>query len=99
MLKITLIETPDEQKLVLEGKLIAPDLSELKTAWEGAHRRQEIRRRIVDLRNTTFIDPSGEQVLIDMKREGAQFIACGVSTTHQLKRLGIRCQRAPLKCR
>src|SRR5689334_15386803 len=99
MLKITLIETPEEQKLVLEGRLMAPDLSELKTAWEGAHTKGEIRRRVVDLRNTTFIDPSGEQVLIAMKRQGAKFVACGVSTTHQLRRLGIRCQGSRLKCR
>ena len=99
MLKITLIETPDEQKLVLEGKLIASDLSELKIAWEGANGKREMRRRVVDLRDTTFIDPSGEQILMEMKRQGAQFIACGVCTPHQLKRLGIPCQGAEQKCR
>jgi len=51
-------------------------------------------RLIVDLRNTTFIDKKSEKVLVHMKHGGAQFIACGISTTHQLEDLGILCKGA-----
>lgn len=92
MLKITIIDTANEQKLVLEGRLTEPDASELESAWETARGPRGRRMCVVDLRNATFIDQSGEKILLRMKGEGAQFIACGVSTTHQLQELGIKCK-------
>jgi anti-anti-sigma regulatory factor len=91
MLKITIIETSTEQRLVLEGKLTEPYISELESAWEKSRRSNCALRRVVDLRSATFIDKSGERILVHMKLDGAHFIACGVSTTHQLDRIGIAC--------
>jgi len=99
MLKITIIDTPAEQKLVLEGRLIEPDISELESAWENARGARGLRACIVDLRNATFLDQSGERTLLRMKREGAEFIACGVSTTHRLEELGIKCKGSVPKSR
>lgn len=92
MLKITIIDTPAEQKLVLEGRLVKSNISELESAWKNAQGARETRRCVVDVRNATFIDESGEKILLDMQEDGAQFIACGVFTKHRLERLGIRCQ-------
>ncbi len=94
MLKITILDTPAEQKLVLEGRLMEPDISELESAWQNARGARGTRRCVVDLRNATFIDESGERILLDMQGEGAQFIACGVFTKHRLERVGIKCRRS-----
>ena len=92
MLKITIIETPTEQTMVLEGRLTEPYVPELESAWKNARRATATRRLIVDLRSATYIDQKGERLLLHMKRRGAQFIACGISTTHQLAQLGITCR-------
>ena len=97
MLKITIIDGPKEQRLILEGRLAEPDLSALTTAWEEVQSSLQGRRCVVDLRSATRIDHSGEGILLDMKREGAHFIACGISTTHQLERLGIKCRGSASK--
>src|SRR5262245_5387457 len=92
MLRITIVDSTDHQKLVLEGRLMEPNVSELESAWETACAARGGRRCIVDLRNATFVDQSGERVLLRMKQDGAQFVACGVSTTYQLEQIGIRCR-------
>jgi anti-anti-sigma regulatory factor len=91
MLKITVIETPEEQRLVLEGRLAEPETSELEAAWKKLRETHAGRRSVVDLRSTTFIDQNGEKALLHLRLDGAHFVACGVSTTHRLAELGIRC--------
>jgi ABC-type transporter Mla MlaB component len=97
VLKITIVDGPEEQRLILEGRLAEPDLSALKSVWEEARSSLGGRRCVVDLRSATRIDHSGEGILLDMMRAGARFIACGVSTTHQLERLGIKCRGSASK--
>jgi anti-anti-sigma regulatory factor len=94
MLKISIIENPTGQTIVLEGTLTEAYLPELETAWSNARLASPALEFIVDLRNTTFIDRKSESVLLRMKRDGAQFVACGISTTHQLEQLGISCKKA-----
>jgi anti-anti-sigma regulatory factor len=91
MLRITVIERLTERILVLEGKLTKPYIAEVESAWQKACGASPVCSCVVDLRNTTFIDQSGERILLDMKQNGARFIACGVSTTDQLHRIGISC--------
>ena len=90
MLKITVIDTPSEQKLVLEGRLTEPDLNLLESAWENTRGTRGNRVCIIDLRNATFLDQSAERILLNMKRGSARFVACGVCTKHQLEQLGIQ---------
>ena len=92
MLKITVFDTQSEQKLVLEGKLAKPDVAVLEAAWENALGTLGKRSCIIDLTNTTSIDPQAEGILLDMKRHSARFVACGISTKHQLEQLGILCK-------
>lgn len=92
MLKITVLDTPSEQKLILEGKLSKPDLAVLESAWEQALGKLGKRSCVIDLSNTTAIDPTAEGILLDMKRHAAQFVACGIATKHQLEQLGIQCR-------
>jgi anti-anti-sigma regulatory factor len=91
-LKISVTDAPGVQRLLLEGRLTAENLSELAAAWESARAARGSRQCIVDLSNATFVDPSAEATLLEMKRDGASFIAPGVCTSHQLAQLGILCE-------
>jgi hypothetical protein len=91
VLRITILETPSEQKWVLQGRLIGPWASELKASWKG-HDGANGRARVVDLREVTFIDASGEKVLMRMMQDDAQFIVGGVYATHVIENLWARCK-------
>ena len=91
MLRVTVVDAPAEQTLILEGSLTGPDLSELISAWQTARVARRARVCIVDLRNATAIDHHAERILKDMKEDGVQFVACGVCTRYQLEQLGIHC--------
>ena len=94
MLRITILETPSEQKWVLQGRLIGPWAAELKASWKGRENANG-RARVVDLREVTFIDASGEKVLMTMMQGGAQFIVGGVYATHVIENLWARCKNRP----
>lgn len=89
MLKITVFEIPAEQRFVLEGRLSEPWLSECESTWECAQVTRQSRRCVVDLTGVTAIDKRGEDLLLRMNREGADFIASGVATRYRLQQLGI----------
>ncbi len=82
MLRITIAETLTEQKWTLEGRLVQPWISELKSTWKktGVDRRE--RKCVVDLTGVTFIDRSGEKALAELSKEGAELIATGCYTRH-----------------
>jgi putative NIF3 family GTP cyclohydrolase 1 type 2 len=82
MLRITITETLSEQKWTLEGRLVQPWVSELKSCWTRTETARQERRCVVDLTAVTFIDRSGEKVLTELSKEGADLIATGVYTRH-----------------
>lgn len=90
VLKVDFIETATEQRWILQGRLIAPWIRELRTSWKNKHRRDERRTRIVDLNEITFIDKSGERLLRLLVSDGAQCIASGGYTKHVVDRLAAR---------
>lgn len=87
MLRITTIDTPTEEKLILEGRLTEPWVVELESHWETMLRASSRRRFVVDLSGVTRIDPSGEGALARMKRDGAEFLARGIRVRHVLDTL------------
>jgi anti-anti-sigma regulatory factor len=82
MLRITIAETLSEQRWTLEGRLVHPWISELKSSWTKTETARRERKCVVDLTAVTFIDKSGEKVLAELSKEGAEFIAAGVYTRH-----------------
>jgi anti-anti-sigma regulatory factor len=82
MLRITIAETLSEQKWTLEGRLVQPWVSELKSCWTQTETARRGRKCVVDLTGVTFIDKSGERALSELCKEGAQLIATGVYTRH-----------------
>jgi len=82
MLRITVAETPSEQRWTLEGRLVQPWITELKSTWMKTQTGRRERNCVVDLTGVTFIDMSGEKVLAELFKQGAELIATGIYTRH-----------------
>ena len=90
MLRISTKEAHNERRLVLEGKLITPWTTELRSACEKARENLKGRELVVDLRNLTVISPEGENLLVTLMSEGIKFRCCGVFTRQVLRQLARR---------
>jgi hypothetical protein len=86
MLKISILDTPNYRRLVIEGKLIAPWAAELKNEWRKATADLDGRELVVDVKGLTAVTEDGENVLLELMKEGARFRS-GVFTKQVLKRL------------
>ena len=95
MFKISIIDTPAQRRLVVEGKLSEPWVDELRTTWRNASRDLEHRKLVIDLSNLTVISSEGENAIFDLMKQGTKFSCCGVLTRHVLKRLAQRCRCDP----
>ena len=93
MLKISVIDSRTERRLVLEGKLIAAWVAELRTAWKAVRREIEGRALVVDLGNVAVISQEGENALLELMNEGAKFRCSGVLTRHVIQELRRRSKR------
>jgi len=80
MLRITIAETLTEQRWTLEGRLVHPWVSELRSNWARTGSARRERKCVVDLTAVTFIDKTGERALTALFKQGAEFIATGVYT-------------------
>src|ERR1700730_12814236 len=87
VLKITITKTPAEMRWVLQGRLVEPWVSELRTNWKKAYRNRKVSSCVVDLNDVTSVDQAGERLLRAMSRRGAQFIANGLYIRHVLAAL------------
>jgi hypothetical protein len=93
MLKISVIDSRTERRLVLEGKLIAPWIAELRSAWKAANGEIKDRSLVVDLENITVLSQEGENALLELMSEGAKFRCRGVLTKHVIQQLRRRSKR------
>ncbi len=93
MLKITRIDTPTEQTLILEGRLTEPWIADLGSHWEETRHAHSERKFVVDLRGVIRIDSHGESALALMKAEGAEFLASGIRIKHLVQNLETRATR------
>jgi hypothetical protein len=93
VLRITTIENEGQRKLVLEGKLVEPWVTEFKRAWQEAKKTLNSHTLVIDLGNVTVISPQGECVLLEIKREGAQLISAGILNTHLVRQIERRCKQ------
>jgi anti-anti-sigma regulatory factor len=95
MFKISIVDTPAQRKLVVEGKLSEAWVDELRTTWRNASRDSDGRKLLIDLSNLTVISREGEDAIFDLMKQGAKFSCAGIFTRHVLKGLARRCQCAP----
>lgn len=90
MLKISVIDTKMQRRVVLEGKLIAPWSAELRRSGKQAATELAGRQLLIDLKNLTAIGEDGEAALLELMNQGARFCCSGVFTRHILKQLARR---------
>jgi hypothetical protein len=89
VLKISMVDSRTQRRLVIEGALISPWLAELKRAWIEAGESLQDRKLLIDLRDITVISSDGEtflRALID-KGTGFSFSRSGALTKHLLQQL------------
>lgn len=87
MFRASYSDTADTQCWSLYGRLVGPWVDELRSCWKHARERAPRARAIVDLKEVTFIDEAGENLLAEMRGGGAELIATGVEHQHLLAML------------
>jgi hypothetical protein len=87
MLRITIAETLTEQRWTLEGRLVEPWISELKSNWARTQAVRRERKCVVDLTGVTFIDKGGEKALAELSKGGAELIATGCYTRYVVQNI------------
>ena len=75
MLKITLLDTADELRFRLEGRLSGAWVGELRQSWRTGVSTIRGRRTLVDLGEVDFVDAEGQALLTEMRREGVRLHA------------------------
>jgi hypothetical protein len=95
MFKISIVDTPAQRKLVVEGKLSEPWVDELRTSWTNASRDLDGRKVVIDVSSLTAISREGEDAIFDLMKQGAKFSCAGILTRYVLKGLARRCRCTP----
>ena len=74
-LRISIQENDNTIGFTLVGRLAGPYVVELERAWSEVSTRLDRKKLSVDVRDLTYSDATGKQVLRTMfKRSGAEFI-------------------------
>jgi hypothetical protein len=87
MLKISIVNNRTQCRLILEGRLIAPWVEELRTTWRTAKEEFDGRELVIDMENVIVVSQEAENTLLQMMNEGARFRCSGVLTRHVLQQL------------
>ena len=95
MLKISVIDSARQRRLVVEGKLVAPWAAELRNACQEASVNLDSRELVVEMKHVTTISQEGENVILELINEGIRFRCLGVFTKHVVKELTRRASRHP----
>lgn len=84
MLRVTTTDTNEGTTLILEGKLSGPWVDEVQKCWAGyAMPRSQTTIR-VNLREVSYVDGRGRDLLIHMEREGASLVEASDFIRHLL---------------
>ncbi|HXB99874.1 MAG TPA: hypothetical protein VNU74_05705 [Terriglobales bacterium] len=95
MFKISIVDTPSQRRLVVEGRLSEPWVDELRSTWRSASRDLKERKLLIDLSSLTVISREGEDAIFDLMKQGAKFSCAGILTRHVLKGLARKCRCEP----
>jgi len=93
MLKISLIDSATQRRLVVEGKLLAPWVAELRSACEKARADLRGRELVIEMKHITTISQEGENVILELMNGGIKFRCHGVFTKRVVKQLTRRTSR------
>lgn len=87
MLKISLVDSARRRRLIVEGKLIAPWVAELRNTSQEARADLRGRELVIEMKHISTISQEGENVLLELINAGTRFRGHGVFTKHVLKQL------------
>ncbi len=90
MLRISIIDSPRQCRLIVEGKLVGPWVAELKNTCYEARANVRDREVVVEMKHLTTISQEGENVLLELINNGVKFCCRGVFTKQVLKQLSRR---------
>jgi hypothetical protein len=93
MLRISLIDSPSQRRVIVEGKLIAPWAAELRNACQQASADLRGRELIVEMKHLTRISQEGENVILDLINSKIKVRGNGLFTQHVVKQLTHRARR------
>jgi hypothetical protein len=92
MFRISVIDSRTQRRLILEGKLVAPWTTELRTFCEKARADLNERALVIDIKQLTAISQEGENLLLELMKDRVAFRS-GVFTKHVLAQLARRLRR------
>ena len=93
MLKISLIDSPRQRRVIVEGKLIAPWTAELRNACQEARADLRGRELVIEMKQVTTISQEGENVILELINGGIRFRCDGMFTKRVVKELTRRASR------
>jgi hypothetical protein len=93
MLKISVIDNRTQRRLILEGKLISPWTIELRTFCEKLRADLDQRELVINIRHLTAISQEGENLLLELMKQGVTFRSQGLFTKHVLSQLTRRLRK------
>lgn len=93
MFKISVIDTPAQRRLILEGKLIAPWTTELRSFCDKAKADLNQRELVIDIKQLTAISQEGENLLFELLKKGMVMRSAGLFTKQVLTQLNRRLRR------
>lgn len=105
MFKLSIIDTDQERRLLIQGRLVQPWVTELQRIGSTAGNSLEGRTLVIDLTDATSISRDGEDAILELMREGARFSCADVLTKHLIEDLAHRCNASlenvlsPRRCR
>lgn len=89
MLRITIHMKLQMITFQLEGRLAGPWVQEFAESWRRSSRDREKRAASVDLTGVTFVDKDGKELLAQLYREGADFVAADCMMRALVSELGV----------
>src|SRR5437016_12006035 len=85
MLKISLVDNARQRRVIVEGKLVAPWVAELRNACQEARADLEGRELVVEMKCVTTISQEGENVILELINGGIRFRCHGLFAKHVVK--------------
>jgi hypothetical protein len=87
MLKISLVDNTRQRRVIVEGKLIAPWTTELRSACQEAKVDLRGRELVIEMKHVTTIGQEGENVILELINGGIRFRCHGLFAKHVVKEL------------
>lgn len=77
MLRIGVYNEKESTGFVIEGKLATGGVTELEKCWQTVISADPLKPIVVNLVRVTFIDSTGRDLLVRMRRQGVSLVPTG----------------------